>query len=171
MGSTDTQSAFTFRNGRLAIEESIISIGIDYRDSIRRHYQHHKLVVGGVCLLALLYVIAIPIAIIFDPGYIILTRETGILYGSVVVIPAILLFVMDRKQSHFTLENSIAVEQVDYVLVRPATRFTSPRFRIVYDDESKIRQIYANIRGFGDEQQLEEAKRVFKTHGIKLKEE
>lgn len=171
MESTDAPSTFTFRNGRLTIEDGVISIEGDYRDAIRRHYRHHKLVVGGLCLLGLLFAIMIPVAIVFDPGYVIFTRELGILYGSMVVVPLGLWFVVDRIQSRFTLENSIAVERVDYVLVRPATRFFSPRFRIVYDDESKIRQIFANIRGFGGKQQAGEARRVFGTHDIEVREE
>lgn len=170
MASTDQQSAFTFRNGQLTIEDRVIAIDGDIWGAIRRHYRHHKLLIGTLCLLTLLYVLAIPIAIIFDPGYVVLTRDQGLAYLAIVLVPTIGVFILHNKQSHLTLENSIAFERVEYVHIRPAGRLRSTQISIVYDDASTIRQIYTNVRGFGETQQYEQAKQVFDAHELEVRE-
>ena len=86
------------------------------------------------------------------------------------LVPALLVFVLHRRQSHITLENSIALERVEYVHIRPASRSKSTRLSIVYDDASKIRNLYTNFRGFGEPEQVEQAKRVFAAHDVEVRE-
>ena len=170
MASTDQHSAFTFRNGQLTIEEGVISLDFDIWDAIRRHYQYHKVVVGTLCFFALFYAIAIPVAIIFDPGYVVLTREEGLTYLAMLLVPAALVVVQLQRRSHQTIETTIALEQVDYVHIRPASRFRSTCISIVYDDTSKVRKIFTNVRGFGEAQQYEQAKWVLEAQHFEVRE-
>lgn len=176
MPTHQSQSGFTYRNGHLRIAEGAIHIETEKLRPLKRHYQYHRIIVGGMGLVAIYFALSIPIGIIFDPGvrflgYDFVSRDRAIRDLIIFGIPIAAIIAVNLFQSTYTLETPIGLDRVDYVLAQPAKHVRSPILKIVYDDESKIRQLPMDMRGFGDKQQFEKGKSVIRANGIPLKEE
>ncbi|MFC5972599.1 hypothetical protein ACFPYI_14770 [Halomarina salina] len=171
MPDRESQSGFHYRNGYLWVENGALHFETQRLKPLRRHYRQHKLIVATLCVSALFIVVSTLIGLIVDPGIYLVNRERAVRNLIIIGVPVVAIAGFNLYQSTFTLETPIELERVNYVSIRSAKGIRSPRFRIVYDDESQVRQVYMDMHGFGAQQQFETGKRVLRDHSIPLQEE